>query len=77
MDLPIITIGKRHTKRSYSDKPPYTERYVRWCEETAGKLIPCFLLDHIFLHKFMTMKSEYKREVLLYIHIVTMHQTFA
>src|SRR5690606_21870742 len=26
-------------------EPPCTERYARWCERTAGELIPCFLLD--------------------------------
>jgi hypothetical protein len=33
-------------QRSYSNKPLYTERYVR-CEKTGGKLIPCFLLDWV------------------------------
>jgi len=51
MDLPIITTGNRHTKRSYSSKPLYTERYVQWCERTDRELIPIFLLDkpHGFL----------------------------
>jgi len=26
-------------------EPPYTERYVRWCEGTVGKLIIYLLLD--------------------------------
>ena len=26
-------------------EPLYTERYVRWCERTAGELITCLLLD--------------------------------
>jgi hypothetical protein len=25
-------------------EPPYTERYVRWCERTVRELIPHFLL---------------------------------
>ena len=28
-----------------SDEPPYTERYVRWCERTPGELITRLLLD--------------------------------
>ncbi len=27
-------------------KPPYTERYVRWCEGTVDKLIIYLLLDY-------------------------------
>jgi len=27
-------------------EPPYTERYVRWCEGTVDKLIIYLLLDH-------------------------------
>ena len=26
-------------------EPPYTERYVRWCERTMGEIITHFLLD--------------------------------
>ncbi len=26
-------------------EPPYTERYVRWCERTVGKIITYLLLD--------------------------------
>jgi hypothetical protein len=26
-------------------EPPYTERYVRWCERTERELIPFLLLD--------------------------------
>ncbi|MCE5331399.1 MAG: hypothetical protein LLF95_04555, partial [Bacteroidales bacterium] len=29
----------------YIKKPPYTERYVRWCERTVSELIAHFLLD--------------------------------
>ena len=27
------------------NEPPYTERYVRWCEGTVREIIPHFLLD--------------------------------
>ena len=27
-------------------KPPYTERYVRWCERTTVQLMGSFLLDY-------------------------------
>ena len=35
------------TKRLESKlkEPPYTERYVRWCERTGREIIPTFLLD--------------------------------
>lgn len=38
-------------KRSDSKlkEPPYTERYVRWCERTDRELIPIFLLDLPFM----------------------------
>jgi len=29
----------------YKIEPPYTERYVRWCEGTVNKLIIYLLLD--------------------------------
>jgi hypothetical protein len=29
----------------YSNKPPYAERHVRWCERTVREIIPYFLLD--------------------------------
>ncbi|MGK9120355.1 hypothetical protein, partial [Olivibacter jilunii] len=50
-DLPTITIGKQHTKRSYSSKPLYTERYVQWCEGTDREIIPIFLLDYNWQYK--------------------------
>ena len=27
-------------------EPPYTERYVRWCERSVGELITYLLLDY-------------------------------
>ena len=33
------------------NEPPYTERYVRWCEGTVDKLIIYLLLDLKFLNK--------------------------
>ncbi|MFL2101613.1 CPBP family intramembrane glutamic endopeptidase [Desemzia sp. FAM 23989] len=33
----------------YKIEPPYTERYVRWCERTVNKLIIYLLLDYEFL----------------------------
>ena len=29
----------------YKIEPPYTERYVRWCERTINKIIIYLLLD--------------------------------
>ena len=29
----------------YSKEPPYTERYVRWCERSEREIIPFLLLD--------------------------------
>ena len=29
-------------------EPPYTERYVRWCERTADEIIICLLLALLF-----------------------------
>src|SRR5690606_17579421 len=29
----------------YSDKPPYAERHVRWCERTEREIIPFLLLN--------------------------------
>ena len=34
----------------YSDKPPYAERHVRWCERTVREVIPYFLLDYRNAH---------------------------
>ena len=31
-DSITTTTGKRDTRGNYSDKPPYTDPYVRWCE---------------------------------------------
>ena len=31
-----------------SNEPPYTERYVRWCERTVSEIITHLLLDGIF-----------------------------
>ena len=30
---------------NYSNKPPYAERHVRWCERTVREIIPHLLLD--------------------------------
>ena len=32
-------------KAIYSNKPPYTRPYVRWCERTGSEIIATFLLD--------------------------------
>ena len=32
----------------YKIEPPYTERYVRWCEGTVNKLIIYLLLDVLY-----------------------------
>lgn len=34
-DSLTTTIGKLSTKPNYSNKPPYRDPYVRWCERTA------------------------------------------
>ena len=39
-------LDKELEKRGhYSDKPPYAERHVRWCERTVKEIIPHLLLD--------------------------------
>ena len=30
-------------------EPPYTERYVRWCERSEGEIIAFLLLDCVFM----------------------------
>jgi len=32
-------------KCTYAVEPPYTERYVRWCERSVGEVITYLLLD--------------------------------
>ncbi len=44
-DFITTTTGKRNTKGNYSDKPPYTDPYVRWCEGTAQEIILRLLLN--------------------------------
>ena len=39
-------------------EPPYTERYVRWCERTAGEIIASLLLD-IFSQELDTETDFY------------------
>jgi hypothetical protein len=42
---PCAEKGKLAHSHHYSDKPPYAERHVRWCERTVREIIPYFLLD--------------------------------
>jgi hypothetical protein len=44
-DFIITTTGKRDTRENYSNKPPYTDPYVRWCEGTGSQLMATFPLD--------------------------------
>ena len=44
-DSITTTTGKRDTRGNYSNKPPYTDPYVRWCEGTAQEIILRLLLD--------------------------------
>jgi len=46
MDFTTLTMEKQKHSHHYSDKPPYAERHVRWCERTVGELIPHLLLDY-------------------------------
>jgi len=39
------------------NEPPYTERYVRWCERTLNKIIIQLLLD--FIDFFDILYSNY------------------
>ncbi len=39
---------KTEPRGNYSDKPPYTDPYVRWCEGTVREIIPHFPLDWYF-----------------------------
>jgi hypothetical protein len=57
MDFTTLTMEKQKHSHHYSDKPPYAERHVRWCERTVGELIPHLLLD---CSKKM---PEYPREI--------------
>lgn len=42
----IFTIANARTHgHHYSNKPPYAERHVRWCERTGSHLMATFLLD--------------------------------
>ncbi len=42
--LGLQSIARRYSLYINLIEPPYTERYVRWCERTAGELITCLLL---------------------------------
>jgi len=41
----------------YFNKPPYTERYVRWCERTDRGLTPIFLLDFYFDIPYLSFRT--------------------
>jgi len=44
-DSLTTTTGKRNTRGNYSNKPPYRDPYVRWCERTDSQLMAILLLD--------------------------------
>jgi hypothetical protein len=49
MDSTTFTMEKQKHSHHYSDKPPYAERHVWWCERTDRELIPTFLPDLLFV----------------------------
>jgi hypothetical protein len=54
MDFTTLTMEKQKHSHHYSDKPPYAERHVRWCERTVGELIPHLLLDYLDIFLLQT-----------------------
>lgn len=42
-DMMTYQSDMRHCTRTI--EPPYTERYIRWCERTMGEIITHFLRD--------------------------------
>jgi hypothetical protein len=57
MDFTTLTMEKQKHSHHYSDKPPYAERHVRWCERTGRELIPTFLLDFMLNKAFNVLNS--------------------
>ena len=52
--LGILTYSASTSLCAYKVEPPYTERYVRWCERLATQIMGSLLLDYNFyIRKFL------------------------